>query len=259
MSVDSYSRGNDVKEEEVNDEKHQGSDWPMNIATVLSGLSAAVTIFIVTREHHAGWPSGDEMLAALLFMPNLLLAVCCLFFSLFKLADKKSRGRAIVILLLSLVMPVRGGYEAYYPKVKRDDDRYMAYQQKISDWRSLGSVVNPLLREYYLANKSKCRFPHNDNEAEIDGFAEYAHSHGVALKNGKIIDPWGNPVHFVIGHDRDKALRARDSFFGIADQVPDQVAVGLILEDASHVQTALCEQWALHNGYVPIRPNGFDK
>jgi hypothetical protein len=243
----------------VNDEKHQGSDWPINIATVLSSLSAAVTIFIVTREHHDDWPSGDEMLAALLFLPNFFLAVCCFVYSLFKLADKKRRGRAVVVLLLSLVMPIRGGYEAYYPKVKRDDDRYMAYQQKTSDWRSLGAAVNPLLREYYLANKSKCRFPHNDNEAELDGFAEYAHNHGIPLKNGKIIDPWGNPVHLVIARDGDKAFRARGSFFGFADQVPDQIAVALILEDASHVQTALCEHWALHNGYVPIRPNGFDK
>jgi hypothetical protein len=156
-------------------------------------------------------------------------------------------------------MPMRGGYEAYYPKVKRDDDRYIAYQQKISDWRSLGTTVNPLLREYYLANKSKCQFPHNDNEADLDGFAEYAHNHGIPLKNGKIVDPWGNPVHFVIAHDGDKALRARGSFFGIADQMPNQVAVGLILEDTSQVQTALSEQWALHTGYIPIRPNGFDK
>jgi hypothetical protein len=243
----------------MNGEQKRGSDWPINIAIVLSGVSALVTVFIVTRQHHADFPSEDEIIAFLLFLPNLFIAVCCLIYSLTKLADKQRRGRALVVLLFSLVMPIRGGYEAYYPKVKRDDDRYIAYQQKISDWRSLGTAVNPLLRKYYLANKSKCQFLHNDNEAEIEGFAEYAQSQGITLKKGKIVDPWGNPVHFVIAHDGDKALRARGSFFGIADQVSDQIAVGLILDDTSHVQTALCEQWALHNGYIPIRPNGFDK
>lgn len=246
-------------DDEMNDGKHQRSDWPIHIAIILSCVSAVVTLFIVTREHHANWPSGDEMLAALLFIPNFLLAACCFIYSLTKLTDKQRRGRAIVILILSLVMPIRGGYEAYYPKVKRDDDRYIAHEQKIKDWRSLGATVNPLLREYYLANKSKCRFRHNDNEAELDGFSEYAGNHGIPLKNGRIIDPWGNPVHFVIAHDGDRALRARGSFFGIADHVSDQVAVGLILDNTSYVDTALCEQWALHNGYIPIRPNGFDK
>jgi hypothetical protein len=198
------------------------------------------------------------MLAALLFLPNFILAVCCLIYSLTKLTDNQRRRRAIIVLVLSLVMPIRGGYEAYYPKVKRDDDRYIAYHQKIKEWKSLGATVNPVLREYYLTNKSKCRFPHNDNEAELDGFAEYAASHGIPLKNGKIIDPWGNPVHFVIAHDGDRAFRARGSFYGIANHDFSQVAVGLILDDPSKVDTALCEHWALRNGYLPPNPNDRD-
>ncbi len=242
----------------MNGEQKRGSDWPIKIAIVLSGVSALVTVFIVTREHHAGWPSGDEMLAGLLFLPNFFLAGFCLIYSLTKLADKQRRGRAIVILLLSLVMPIRGGYEAYYPKVKRDDDRYISYQQKIKDWKSLGAAVNPLLREYYVTNKSKCRFPNNDNEVELNGFAEYAGSHGIPLKNGKIVDPWDNPVHFVIAHDGDRAFRARGSFYGIADHDFSQTAVGLILDNSANVDTALCKQWALRNGYLPPNPNSRD-
>ena len=236
------------------------SDSGINAVIVLSAISAAFAVFIVTRgsQQAEEFPSVGEIIAVLLLIPNLFLAVGCFLYSLFKLFDKQRREKAAVILILSLVTVV-GGYETFYPKRERDNDRYMAYEQKIADWRKLGSEVNPLLREYYLANKSKCRFPHNDNEAELDGFEDFVQLHGIALKNGKILDPWGNPVHFVIARDGDKALRARGSFFAIADQVPNQVAVGLILEDASDVQTGLCEQWALHNGYIPVRPNGFDK
>jgi hypothetical protein len=237
----------------MNDEKPQGSESSMLIAVILSGISALVTLFIVSPEHPGDWPSEEEMIAALLFWPNLLLAVCCLFYSLSKLTDKKRRNSAIAVLLLSLVMPVRGGYEAIYPKVKRDEDRFLAHEQKIAEWRRLGATVNPLLREYCLANKAKCRFPHNDNEAEVDGFSEYVASRGIILKRGRIVDPWGDPVHFVIARDGDRALRARGSLYGIADHVSDQIAVGLILDNPSHVDTALCQQWALRNGYIPTR------
>ena len=79
----------------------------------------------------------------------------------------------------------------------------------MAEWQQLGSAVNPLLRDYYRTHPAKFRFPHNDGEAEIEGFAEYASSHGIHLKEGKIVDPWGDPVHFVIDHNGERALAQR--------------------------------------------------
>lgn len=230
------------------------SETVTNITLILSSLSALLTFVIVSTEHHADFPSKQEIATWLLFFPNLAIAIGCFFSAISNLSNKKQRGKSTFVLLLSLVTPVRGGYEMYYPNVQRDDDRRMAHERRLDEWRNMGATINPLLREYYLTNKSNCKFPHNDNEAELDGFADYAADHGIVLKNGRIVDPWGDPVHFVIAHEGDRALRAQGQFYGIADQSPGKITVGLLLDNPSRVDTASCRQWALQNGYVPIYP-----
>lgn len=229
----------------------------MNIALPLSFISAALTFFIVSQPHQGDFPSKGELLAFVLFWPNLLISLACLACSVSVLFDKnRSKWKALLVVCLSLVMPTRGGFEACYPKVKRDADKMAAYEAKLSEWSDLGARVNPLLREYHLANKSKCIFPHNDNEADVAGFEKFAASQGVALRNGRITDPWKDPVHFVIAHDGDRAFKACGQFYGIADQQPGIVAVGLLLGKPSNVDTALGRQWALKNGYLPTHPFG---
>ena len=197
-------------------------------------------------------PSASDVLIPLFYVPNLFLSLGCLIYAVAKLTNKQQRGNAFVVLALSCITPAWGTYEISNPKWQRDNRTWEAYQSKMAEWQQLGSTVNPLLREYYLANPEKFRFPHNDSEAEIEGFEEYASSHGIHLKEGKIVDPWGDPVHFVIARNGAKALEARNQFFGIADQVPDKIAVGLLLDNPGRVDSALCQQWALRNGYISV-------
>jgi hypothetical protein len=135
-----------------------------------------------------------------------------------------------------------------FPSAKRSDERTYALMKKCEEWHSLGASVNPLLREYYLANKSKCTFPHNDNEAEIEGFANFARQHGITLKKGRIVDPWGVPVHFVVAHEGDRVLRACGEIYGIADQPPDKIAVALLLGKPTTYEKISCGIWSVQNG-----------
>ena len=223
----------------------------MNLATILSIISALVTLFIVSPHHTAGWISGGQIAAAILLLPNLFLAIGCLLYSVAKLGNKEQKGQALVVLLLSCVMPVIGGYEIIYPRNKRDDDRRVARAATIADWQALGVAVNPLLREFYQKHPDKFRFIHNDDEATIDGFIDYAAEHGIGIKRGQIRDPWGDGVHFVVDHDGDFALKARGQFYGVGDQVSGIVAVGLLLDRPSRATTAYNEQWSLGNGFIP--------
>lgn len=228
----------------------------MRLALILSSISAGLWIWMASLGDSEPWgdaPSTRDLLAALLFLPNIFLAFCCLIYAIVKLADKQQRGKALVVLALCCVTSAWGSYEVMHPKSQRDEIQWEAQQAKLAEWQQLGSTVNPLLRDYYQTYPAKFRFPHNDCEAEIEGFAEYANDHGIHLKEGKIVDPWGDPVHFVIAHNGERALEARNQFYGVADQVPDKIVVGLLLDKPDRVDSALCQQWALQNGYISTR------
>jgi hypothetical protein len=228
----------------------------MRLALILSSISAGLWIWMACLIDSEPWgdtPSASDLLVALLYLPNLFLAFCCLIYAIVKLADKQQRGNALVVLALSCITPAWGSYEVLHPKWQRDENQWEAQQAKLAEWQQLGSAVNPLLRDYYRTYPAKFRFPHNDGEAEIEGFVEYASGHGIRLKEDKIVDPWGDPVHFVIAHNGETALVARNQFYAVADQVPDKTAVGLLLDNPGHVDSGSCQQWAVQNGYISIR------
>jgi hypothetical protein len=228
----------------------------MRLALILSTISAGLWIWMACLSDSEPWgdtPSASDLLMALLYFPNLFLAFCCLIYAIVKLADKQQLGKAFIVLALSCVGPAWGSYEVLHPKWQRNDNQWEAQQAKLAEWQQLGSAVNPLLRDYYRIYPAKFRFPHNDSEAEIEGFAEYANGHGIHLKEGKIVDPWGDPVHFLIAHNGEKALVARGQSYAVADQVPDKIAVGLLLDNPGHVYSDVSQQWALQNGYISVR------
>lgn len=228
----------------------------MRIALILSSISSGLWIWMVClsgSEPRGDTPSATDLLIALLYLPNIFLAFSCLIYAIVKLAYKQQRGAALVVLALSCITPAWGSFEVLHPKWQRDEILWEAQQAKLSEWQQLGAAVNPLLRDYYQTYPAKFQFPHNDSEVEIGGFAEYASAHGIQLKEGKIVDPWGDPVHFVIAHNGERALQARNQFYAIADQVPDKIAVGLLLDNPGRVDSADCQQWALQNGYISVR------
>jgi hypothetical protein len=228
----------------------------MRFALILSSISAGLWIwiaFLSDSEPRGDTPSASDLLIVLLYFPNLFLSFCCLIYGVLKLANKQQRGKAFVVLALSCITPAWGSYEVLHPKWQRDENQWEAQQAKLAEWQQLGAAVNPLLRDYYRTHPAKFQFPHNDSEAEIEGFAEYANAHGIHLKEGRIVDPWGDPVHFVIAHNGERALAARGQSYAVADQVPDKITVGLLLDEPGRVDSALCQQWALQNGYISIR------
>jgi hypothetical protein len=113
--------------------------------------------------------------------------------------------------------------------------------------------VNPLLREYYKAYPAKFRFPYNDDEAEIDGFADYAAKHGVIIKEGHIVDPWGSPVHFVIDHDKDLTLKAQGYSYNLSGQDPDLIGVALLFDRSLDTKFDTQWRWSVENGYIQKR------
>jgi hypothetical protein len=228
----------------------------MRLALILSTISAGLWIWMACLSDSEPWgdtPSASDLLVTFLYFPNLFLSFCCFIYGIVRLANKQQRGRAFVVLALSCIAPAWGSYEVLHPKWQRNEIKWEAQQVKLAEWQQLGAAVNPLLRDYYQTYPAKFEFPRNDSEAEIGGFAEYANAHGIHLKGGKIVDPWGDPVHFAIAHNGETAFQARNQFYGIADQVPDKIAVGLLLDNPGRADSALCQQWALQNGYISTR------
>jgi hypothetical protein len=105
---------------------------------------------------------------------------------------------------------------------------------KVKAFQELGAKVSPLLGKYYLANTSKCKFPYNDNEVEIEGFTWFAAQHGIHLKGGLIVDPWGDQVHLVIGREGDGKIYARGESY-IGGSSPGEILTGILLNKPSRV------------------------
>jgi hypothetical protein len=78
---------------------------------------------MVDSEWPGDMPSRHEVFIAILFFPNLFLSLGCLVYSILKLANKQQRKKAIIVLVLSCIMPVWGSYEVLHPKWQRDEDR----------------------------------------------------------------------------------------------------------------------------------------
>jgi len=223
----------------------------MTIALILSLISSVLTFFIVAgmQESGSGWPSGQEILGFILFWPNLIISLVCLIYSVSKLADKKKHKMAVIVMILSCIMPLYGGYEAINPKSKREEKKYLDWENKLAEWHSIGAKINPILRDYYNLYPTRFRFPYNDNEAVIDGFSDYAEKLGIKLKRGEVVDPWGDPVHFVVSHKGDEWLKARNQEWGIYGSEP--LAVGLLLDNPNRLRSNSGEQWSMENGVLP--------
>ena len=221
---------------------------PMLRALVLSSISAFVTPFIFSvRRTMGGFPSGAETIAGLAYWPNLILALSCLAYALANLRDRSRRELASLVLLLSCFMPVA----AEYPVIQAH--RRTLTRERLEQWQELGATINPLLREYYDQYPDRFHFYHGDDEAEVDGFSDYLRRGGISVAGKRLVDPWGDPVHFVVDHDRDFLLRARGKSYGVRPQAPGKLPVGLLLDRPTRIQDwGHNDEWALKNGYIPV-------
>jgi hypothetical protein len=119
-------------------------------------------------------------------------------------------------------------------------------EQKDNQWRELPYYIIPRMCAYYQLHPECFKPTGLGEEIEIEGFAafvkedDYFKSHRSSLRSGKIIDPWGEPVHFVqdlnmdgyieVGGERkavvatpvggEVAITNREHHFGIFKQSP---------------------------------------
>jgi hypothetical protein len=221
----------------------------LSASSVIIGLIGLAAIGTITGSGGVAGQFAPSSGAVIILLTIPFAAILLVAGVVFAFSSPKD-FRTWIILLSTIPFNSMVLYELYYPVAQRREDRRIADEKAIQEWQSLGSAINPLLREYYQTNPNKFQFPFGDDEAKIQGFSTFLESRGISLKRGKLIDPWGEPLHFVVDHDNDSFLRARKETYGVYNQVPDKVAVALILDDPNHVQSSNW-QWAIGNGYIP--------
>ena len=123
------------------------------------------TLFLFSVRHTPGWPSGQEYIAGFLHGPVFIAAVVVTLVSLTRLSMPKTRGVAVVCILLCTPL---FGRVAYF-RVKG------AERARWGQWSSLAAQVTPLLGEYYAAHPDRFRYLASDTEEVIiDGFPAFA-------------------------------------------------------------------------------------
>jgi len=105
-------------------------------------------------------------------------------------------------------------------------------EEKNTQWRELAHYIIPRMCAYYQLHPERFKPTGRGEEIEIEGFAEfvkdddYFKSYRSSLRSGKIMDPWGEPVHFVQDLNMDGYIEAggeRQAVFRIA--VMGEVAI----------------------------------
>lgn len=82
--------------------------------------------------------------------------------------------------------------------------------KKNEAWDGMGRYLNPLLLAYRKQHPEKFRWlgpRKQDDSVEVDGFIEYLSSlhppSGFPVRNGHLIDPWGNDIVLAANRDND--------------------------------------------------------
>lgn len=224
----------------------------MYILLIIGILSTILTIYFAYESVH-GRPTDFtlQIIFSIIYSINEIIVLLLLIYSVvifFKGNKKLNAGSIIFLCLLSISAIV---YARNHDPQELAEKKRVEHDAKLIQWRHLGETVNPLLREYYFKYPTRFTFPYSNSEAQIDGFAGYAHQHGIPLVNGKIVDPWGDPVLFVIATNSVNyfKFKARNNpLFGTTRIGASTVSVGLLLEKPNRLETRSSEQWSMENG-----------
>lgn len=84
-------------------------------------------------------------------------------------------------------------------------------------WFELRYRITPRLCQYYAQHPERFRYVGEDDEVEVDGFADFVagdvlfqlKTGGYQIHKGKIYDSWGEPVHFVKSRNGNGRITAR--------------------------------------------------
>jgi hypothetical protein len=99
----------------------------------------------------------------------------------------------------------------YAPRLHSETQAYSLAQLRAggryADWCNLADKLIPQMCTYYERHPERFKRAGADEEIEIDGFASFVPS--SLVRWGRIVDPWGEPVHFVQDLNRDGFVEAR--------------------------------------------------
>jgi hypothetical protein len=182
---------------------------------------------------------------------NALFVIILFLYSLVGIFGGPHKIHAGISTLLCLMSPASIVYSIKHDPHELAERQRVEHESKLVEWINLGKSVNPLLKEYYFKYPSRFTFPYSNSEAVIEGFATYAHQHGIPLVNGKIVDPWGDPVLFVIATNATNyfKFKARNNpLYGTTRVGSSTVSVGLLLDKPNRLETRSSEQWSMENG-----------
>ncbi len=218
---------------------------------ILAGIICAVsTPFILFPRTTPAWISPEQIIAALLFWPVIIISTSLAIFGLTNVRSWKSDPFYLFLSIVSLVFPGTMGTTIVIRNIGHK--MYVAEESRRNKWFSYGATLNPLIIEYIRQHPDRVTFPFNDDRATVAGLGEYLASRtSIPIKNNNIIDPWGEPVLIVIDHDKDMTLRFEDKFYGVYNSRGNDVALSLFAQSIHSLAPHFNEQWQITDGVIP--------
>lgn len=176
----------------------------------------SLAAYPIKPSHNPGWADGSGIGQAIMVLAVLIAAIVLILVSFVALFDRRSRVTGWICLALCLPMPA----SMIYGEIKRSNR--VADMIKWRDWGMLAKKVTPLLIEYQKLHPERFGYVSDQSEeVNIAGFPEFALSRNKSLPsqvaNGfvEILDPWNEPICFVMSRGDDEEIVCRGFRQGI--------------------------------------------
>jgi hypothetical protein len=121
--------------------------------------------------------------------------------------------RALILAAIIGVVGIPLLYQWYYyaPRLHSETQTYSLAQLqaegRYGDWCNLADKLIPSMCAYYQSHPERFKRIGADEEISIDGFFAFVAT--TFVRHGQILDPWGEPVHFVQDLNNDGYIDAR--------------------------------------------------
>ncbi len=182
------------------------------ILIIPSSLVFAISLasFFTKPSHSPAWPSGEQIAHGIMAIAVLVVSLVLIAISLVALFDSKSRNTGWICIALCLPMPV----STLRHEMSRSNRK--AELIKWRDWGMQVMEITPLLIEYQKLHPDRFSYVSSDSEeVNISGFPEFAIAQLKDLPsrsaNGliEIVDPWNDPICFVMSRGDDEEIVCR--------------------------------------------------
>jgi hypothetical protein len=176
--------------------------WLLFCAVPLLGM-----LWAVTQRSYAAPAGFPDMLPGFVALGSAALSLICLIISLIYLAGTKGNSSAKAyaigcVLVAATPLVLFGiGLAAQKKPVAEPEQLFVDYA-----WN-----INHHLVRYHEQFPERFHYTGTDDEVQVEGFADFAASHiqsiHLTVKQGRILDPWGAPLSFVLARDGQPLIR----------------------------------------------------